>query len=494
MKKRIVTLIPPDEELTIRLLIVSQNDLQVRLGLIRLCECYQKGLRLKNPQDIRDKLRSVIFDKHFPEQARWALKIIAEMRNPEDHDILRARLKEPPDQPAYYAENLAWTVVAFHAVSNEQQIHDAYERGVINRDSVALIAHELAEIDGLLPSDLPRINIQKADDVLLKCACVCMATSRNKRGVFDPKFKQEEQLVALNQHHAAEVSQYSIYAMFRLPRLQFKDLGFRLDQLPGKPLEVRRWAYRLLSKQQSSLVKNQDLFEEIIRTDRDGGALEGLALGLREMWYDGIERPIVDWYQSQYEERVQVALLEHMARQSDRSSSYSDFVIDRYRNGATSLLQARLKEAATTTALYGKLQVLDDELVNRQGSLFVNVSDGGTFNMAKNTQIFTGGNVNIGVNTVGGNSISNKVDQEIELSQDMRALTLRLQKIADSNKNSIEGKAASEALANLTKSPSQKSLTTALETVRKWLGAGALVAEAASLAKDFVDAASNLLS
>jgi hypothetical protein len=489
MKKRIVALIPSDEELTIRLLVASPNDAQVRLGLIRLCECYQKGLRLKNFQDIREKLRSFIFEKRFPERARWALKIIAEMRNPEDHDILHARLIDPPD----HADNLAWTVIAFHAVANEQQIAEAYERSIISRDSVALIAHELAEIDGILPSDLPRINIQKANDVLLKCACVCMATSRNRRGVFDPKFKQEEQLIALNRHHAAEVSQYSIYAMFRLPKLQFENLGFPLDQLPGKPLEIRRWAYRLLSKRQKSLIRNQDLFEEIIRTDRDIGALEGLALGVREIWYDGIERPVVDWYQAQQEERVQMALLEHMARQSDKSSTYCDFVIDRYRNDATTLLRARLKEAAATTALYGKLQSLDEDLFNRQGALFVNVSDGGTLNMTRNNQTITGGNVNIGVNTVGGNSVFNKVDQEIALNQDMRTLVQKLQQIADSDKNSIDGKAASDALAQLAKSPSKKSLTSALETVKNWIGAGALVAEAASLAKDFVDAASNLL-
>ncbi len=477
-----------DEELTIRLLLSSPNEIQVRLGLIRLCETYQRGAVLLRTQDIREKLHSFIFQKYQPERARWALKILAEMRNPEDYDILLARHKTSPDSEHFFVENRAWTIVALHAVATEDQIATAYENGTLDRDEIALIAYELAEIPGLLPRDLPRINIQRANDVLLKCACVCMATGRNKRAIFDPKFKQDEQLIALNDHHVAEVAQYSIYAMWRSPRLTFDRLGFTLDTLQVRPPDVRRWAYRLLCKQQKSVSKNRDLFQQIIKSESDGAALEGLALGLRDLWYDGIEVSMVDWFNSEQDERVKFAILEHMAKQSDHSPSYADMVIETYRKDSLSVLKARIKEAAATTALYSKLERFD-EMLDNQTQLFV----AGDLFVTKNTQKFTGGQVNIGVNTIGGNSTGNKVDQSIQLSQDLSDIAAKMQAAADNGDRSTQSKEVSESLRELRNAPTSNKLQSALEATKNWIGAGALTAEIMTYAKEFIELASALL-
>ena len=479
---------PRDEELTIRLLLMSTNDLQIKLGLIRLCEAYQRGQQLNQQHDIRARLRSFIFEEKKPEIARWALKILAEMRNPDDYHILLARLKAPPDNQQYFAENHAWTVVAFHAVANSTQVIEAYESGVLNKDAISLIAHELAEVPGLIPGDFPRVNIQKADPVLLKCACVCMATSRNNRNIYDPKFKQTEQLVALNSHDVAEVAQYSIYAMWRMPQIKFGQLGFAPHTLLSRPKDVRRWTYRLLTKQQKEFFRNRDFFEDILVREIDATALEGLALGTRDVWYDGIEIPVIDCFNSAQDDRVKNAILEHMARQSDHCSSYPELVVETYRNNASQVLKARIKEAAATTALYGKLEQLDDA-ANRQPNFIFE----GELHVTKITQNFSGGHNVIGVNTLGGDSKDNNVKQSIKLTPKTVELIDKIQSFAKQKSQSKEADTVVTSLQELKKEPTTSKLQNALESIRKWSGATTIAVEIAALAKDFADATKELI-
>lgn len=219
-----------------------------------------------------------------------------------------------------------------------------------------------------------------------------------------------------------------------------------------------------------------------------------LALGLKEIWYDGIDIVITDWFQTQQDERVEMALLEHMARQSEKSQSYETIVVDYYRAESSSqLVKARLKEAAATTPLYGKLGKIDDAVRGRQQNLFVNLQNIGDINVTNNTQNFNGGKVTIGVNSIGGNAKTSTINQEINLNQDIHDLIDQLQQIAGSDHGSSKNESASKALMNLKQAPTKTKLLGAIESVKSWMAVGALSAEAASFAKDFIDAALNII-
>ena len=51
-------------------------------------------------------------------------------------------------------------------------------------------------------------------------------------------------------------------------------------------------------------------------------ARAGLATGLRDIFFDGFETLILDWYDDEDSEGVKQRLLEHMARNAGRSPAY----------------------------------------------------------------------------------------------------------------------------------------------------------------------------
>ena len=353
-----------------------------------------------------------------------------------------------------------------------------------------------SESNAIAPSDFPRIDIQKADDVILKWACICAGTGRIRSEIFDPRFDQSEQLIALNGHHTEEVAQYSLYAMHRIKRFRFADISIQPAFLTSKPVGIRRWSYRLFTKHPKSVLKNRDLLTEFIAVEQDISPQEGLAIGLKPIWFDGFDMTVIDWHQRGLDERVDVALLEHMAYNSENSKAYEELVIDRYSSSSTQeLTKARIKEASQGSGLYQEL-LRRDEIANKQYYLFP--QDGTIINigtvMVKNTQNISGSNINIGNNVLQGDINSGDVNQYVELSGDFRTQLLKLKEMAKASSNDARASAASEALEQAANKPTRGNLLSAMSAINKWTGAGALTVEIAAHAKDVVDAIAQLLS
>ena len=92
-----VQFVEEDEELSLRLLLNSQNENDIRFGLRRVCELYQKGTRLRAPQDVRVLIRHFVFDpQRRVDVIRWALKALVEFRDPSDFDLVHSRLINAP--------------------------------------------------------------------------------------------------------------------------------------------------------------------------------------------------------------------------------------------------------------------------------------------------------------------------------------------------------------------------------------------------------------
>jgi len=402
ISKRLVT---KDEEVAIFLHLMAPQDHVQRLGLIKVCELLQSG-RLFGNNSVHHAVRGFVFGS--PEETeRWALKALVEFRNPGDFDLVRSRLEAKPVS----IENLSWTIAAFFATANQEQIEQAFADRLISRDGLSLLAYNFTgqpprdEFSGLL------IDIDKADALELKWGCLCFATGRTKGDIFNPRFNQIEQLGALNGHDDEDVAQYSVYAMVRLPGVSVGELTIPLHQIGSKPAGLRKWSYRLLTKTPDQVGQNLDFVQQVARFESSVKAQEGLALGLVDVWVDGLDFVTVDWIGRQPEERVENALLSHMARQSTRSPAYSEIVIKRFSEAAPDgLRRGQLMASAAGTPLYGELQrqvIAEGDMLDMFGFSQKEVLQV----TGNNNMIFTGGVNQLAGVSAGGNASAERTQQ-----------------------------------------------------------------------------------
>ncbi|RAZ75107.1 hypothetical protein DPM35_19560 [Mesorhizobium atlanticum] len=468
----------------------TNREDSVKLGLIRICELYQKGYRFDGAPDIRRTVRGFLFSAQT-ELERWALKVIVEFKDPRDHEIVAGRLKSPPTD----LETASWVIAAFMAVSTPDQISDAIRVGLIPKNELSLLALNFSEsAGGGISTDFPKINIEKASEIELKWACICFGTERVKGDIFDPKFDQAGQLVALNGHDSSSVAQYSIYGMYRVPALGFKHLAFPAHAIAQKPVDVRRWSYRLFTKEKTVVIESQDFLSGVIRSETDGRAREGLALGLRHVWYDGLDVTMTDWYSRENDAKVRAAILEHMATNSHRSGSYMSVVLDAFdREPPGSLLQARILHAAGSTPAYRAIKEkealsprADDMFGWGNGNIFI-----GSVSVS-NKQEISGSNIQIGANAVGGNAYAQKISQMLA-DQSFGENIERVRKIA-AGQESPEAEAVVKAVADFDKEKSEANGRSLLEKAKTWAGVAALSGETAEYVKQLIDALSSLFS
>lgn len=81
--------------------------------------------------------------------------------------------------------------------------------------------------------------------------------------------------------------------------------------------------------------------------DSDREAREGLASGIRDLFFDGMEDLALTWFRDEGTETVRGRLLEHMAVNVDRATKYKRPVLETYeRSSIGSLDRARLEAAS----------------------------------------------------------------------------------------------------------------------------------------------------
>jgi hypothetical protein len=159
---------------------------------------------------------------------------------------------------------------------------------------------------------------------------------------------------ALNDHDDDLVAQYSIWAITENPKLGLADLRVNLKDIESLPPNVRGWLYRLIA---ADAVTAEGNLEYIVvgSEDRETEAREGLAIAIRNTYFDGLDETVFDWFPDEPVPAIKDRLLEHMAANADRCGNYERPVIDYYRD-AGGLLRSRLEVASQRTSMYGKLR------------------------------------------------------------------------------------------------------------------------------------------
>lgn len=446
-----------DAALEIRLMLQAGNALQQRAALKKICELYQDGYSLPRPQDLRVHVVYLTRNDQF-EVRRWALKALVEIGNREDlpHIISLLTDLEPG------SELFSWAMAAFQKIASPEEREEAFAAKILPKDHLALMGYAFANPHASLPSDLPRVDIDKTDEVALRWACLCMATRRGGDEIFSPKFNQKSQLIALNRHHVDEVAQYSIYTMGRRADFKFFDLGFTFDEVGVRNPEIRKWTYFLFGSDLEAIEQNSDILNQII-SDPSSNARLGLANALKPIWFDGLDAFVVDWLEREDDEFVRMALIEHMSTFAEEARAYEDICLALYCETGDEIVRAKIKVAAQGGRFYGKLVQIDHrELGGLSGFL------PGVFNMTK--QEFNGPTT-IGVNA-GRDAYSGDVHQEVEIPRDILSEIRSLKDLAE-KEGSPEALKFSSASHEVEEKKSRFNIKKLGEAAKSWLSVAA---------------------
>jgi hypothetical protein len=204
-------------------------------------------------------------------------------------------------------------------------------------------------------SGLP-INIEIATPDVLKLGLIVVGLDRAPANLFHPRHSNPEIVKVLGRHHDSVVSQYTVWAIAENDSLGLSELGIPISSIETRPPNVRSWMFQLIAMSPATAKANLE-YIELGAGDPHPEARLGLAVGLRETFYDGIEPLVLDWFYSESDQEVSQSLLDHFIRQSQKCQNYEETAIEFHeRAGVGSVARQRMEAYAAGTPLYGKLQ------------------------------------------------------------------------------------------------------------------------------------------
>lgn len=297
-------------------------------ALQQICKMYRNGAVLQH-QDrhgmemaILGVLSSAASDEKI---RRWALSALTHVGRKEvsRNAVLRA-IADYPDEPQVLAAAIA-TLFKFDGKAAQKIIS---HQGACTAEMIALSALQTADPKQLDLSGL-KVNIETAERVPLKLALLLVGLDRSPENIFDPRYSNAEIVKVLGGHHEPIVSQYSVWAAAENPNLGASNIGIDLKDLDTQEANVRSYVYRLFAEENV----RSSLRHEIIAQgskDSDDEARLGLAIGLRDSFYDGLQGVTIDWFHDEHAEEICAYLLDHIVAQAEDVPSYHKIALDHY--------------------------------------------------------------------------------------------------------------------------------------------------------------------
>jgi hypothetical protein len=292
-----------------------------------------------------------------------------------------------------YRDEPQTTAAAIAAVYRMSKKAGAILRGLsFDEQMLTLAALQHADAGNLDLSSLP-IDVEKASPDLLKLGLVLVGLDRAPSNLLNPQHSNAEMVKALGAHHDDLVSQYSVWAITENPSLGVADLGIDIRDIEEKPPNVRGWIFQLLAM--TSEARHHIELLELGMRDPASEARLGLAIGLRNTYFDGLEALVLDWFIAEENEDVRQGVLDHIVKQSQRCPNYASLAEEIYEAApAGSQLRQRMAANASGTQLYVRLRQIE---LNGNGDLFA----GATF---VNNTIKIEGGVHGGAISAGGDA------------------------------------------------------------------------------------------
>jgi nucleoside phosphorylase len=346
-RQRASKFIDPLDAAYLELLIGDKDPESRKIGLQRLCKLYRQGLRHRKGERIAVHLMGLLHDD-AAKVKRWALNALALVGTSANVRAVIEAIQRNRNDP----DILGAGVSALCALLPADQARAELEKADLPIEGAVLMA--AVQHSGHFQSELrlARVRIDYADAPELRLAGILVGLDRAPENLFSLSLPNSEVIGELNKHPDPIVAQYSIWATYENPRLSLKNLRLPLHELESKPANIRKYAYRLAAKDGQTAHDNYE-FLVLGSEDPSPEARAGLAAGLRDIYFDGLEALVLDWFRDEDVDDVRQRLLEHMAKNAGRCESYKAPVLRAYEAAnAHSITRAQLEAAARDTDLY----------------------------------------------------------------------------------------------------------------------------------------------
>lgn len=402
-----------------------------------------KGLVLQSVTDPDEKV------------SRWAFNGLAQLGEASDVDLMLEPWKNSRQQPAVFEAGL--TALA-------KLVPKARLMNILKAAEVELspnIIMSLAQQTDEFAAELRKLHLRVDTATIdeLRAATLLIGLRRAPDTLFSQYFPVSDVIGDLNSHNDTVIAQYSFWATVEHPDLGLVHVRVSPNNFSNLAPNVQAWAYRTLTKDGNVAIRHYDAIVSASES-RHAEVREGMATGLRDIYYDSLDITIADWFVEENDVAVRDRLLEHMATHINKSPAYRDEVMKAYRGSANgSVLRSRL-EAANR----------DDEIALEMRRIILQTSDPDLFASMRgqpmtNNQNFYG-SVTGGVSNSGtGNSGPIQIITSAEAHATVIPILAQLLQ-------SLEGKSAPAAAAagvGITREAIAQPTRGKVERVTAWL-------------------------
>lgn len=325
---------------------------RIKQALQQLCKMFRTGVALQQEDRISMEIAvlGVLSSATSGEKIRrWALSALTYVGRKEvsRNAVLRA-ISDYPDEPQVLAAAIA-TLFKFDGSAAQKVISHL---GTCTPEMIALSALQTTDPKHLDLSHL-NLNIETAEPVPLKLALLLVGLDRSPENIFDPKHSNAEIVRVLGMHHEPIVSQYSVWAAAENPSLSAADIGVDLRDIDGQKPNVRSYVYRLFAEESAVSSQRHEIIVQGSK-DTDNEARLGLAIGLRDSFYDGLEGVTVDWFHEEDDQEIAAYILDHMIAQAAKVRTYETIALEHYEFATGDMKKRfRMEASAAGTKIYG---------------------------------------------------------------------------------------------------------------------------------------------
>lgn len=344
----------------------SGDNLSRRRALQRLSYLYRRGFRIRpsHVPHIENTLVGLLYTQQDEKVTRWILNCLARFGTTDgSSEAIIRTIEKHIGNPDIVASGVSALYSLRYGI-------DQYLSNVdIDNRIVTLASLQYGDVSDIDFSILP-LDAEKAAPSILKLGIVLVGLDKAPENLFHKHYSNKNIVRDLCRHDDSHVSQYSVWAIAESKNLKFSDLGLDLKLIESFPPNIRAWTMRLLGMTPTEARERME-YVRLGSEDSDPRVRAGLAMGLRDTYFDGLETLMIDWFLAEQDSETQQCLLDHFVISAEKCGPYRDYIIDAYaREADESIVRRRIEAAAAGTALFRDLQQIRynrDDLFSRGG-------------------------------------------------------------------------------------------------------------------------------
>ena len=310
--------IPPHQTVFLRSELETGDPRRQKRSLQEVSRLHRSGLRFNGQfkTGFEQSVTGLVVNSRDEKVVRWCLNALARFGTKAGSETsIEVALRKHEQNPEIVAAGVA-------AISH---LYNGHIGTVSVLGSIDPAIVTLAALQNTDPRKLDltsfSIDIDKADDEVLKLALITVGLNKDIQNLFHPRHDNGQIVRALGQHSNLIIKQYSVWAVIENTRLTIFDLGIPFSALENQKPNVQAKLLQLVASYEADPSARQDL---IIRGSNLNAveAREGLAKGLSSNYYEGLQDVTLGWFDVEDSEPVKGLLAEHFARYADHCGDY----------------------------------------------------------------------------------------------------------------------------------------------------------------------------